>query len=87
MHCVCLYTISLYIDSRLTVLAQVEFLLARPGFMKDFRGMWRVQPFTQHTLDTLYNSNKFPQTPSRNPWHTVSNTFQKCGSACAQCPY
>ena len=34
-------------------LLQIDFKLAQPGLMKNFEGKWRVQPFTQATLDEV----------------------------------
>ena len=54
---------------------QVNFKLMRPGLMKDFAGKWTVQPFTQDTLDGLYNQAKQPA--SAAPWHSLTSSVTK----------
>ena len=46
-------------------LQQIDFKLARPGLMKNFEGKWRVQPFTQATLDQAGGQH---QAQSRPRW-------------------
>lgn len=58
---------------------QVEFRLAKPGLMKDFAGTWRVQPFTQHTLDSISNSGQ-PKLHQNNPWYSLTSTLSNCKS-------
>ena len=47
----------------------------RPGLMKDFAGKWTVQPFTQSTLDRLYNQPQQPAKPA--PWHILTSAVTK----------
>ena len=54
---------------------QVNFKLAQPGLMKDFAGKWTVQPFTQDTLDELYNQGEQPA--SAAPWHSLTSSIAK----------
>ena len=58
---------------------QVDFKLARPGLMKDFAGKWTVQPFTQSTLDGLYNQEQQPVRLA--PWHSLTKSLTK-GAIC-----
>ncbi|CAL5228078.1 g11146 [Coccomyxa viridis] len=53
----------------------VDFKLARPGLMKDFAGKWTVQPFTQSTLDGLYNQEQQPVRLA--PWHSLTKSLTK----------
>lgn len=34
---------------------QIRFELTQPGWMKKFQGSWRIEPFTQSSLDDLVN--------------------------------
>jgi hypothetical protein len=57
---------------------QVDFRLARKGFMKDFRGKWQVQPFTQHTLDDLYNAGRQNRQQQKPPWRSLTSALNNC---------
>ena len=61
---------------------QVDFKLVRPGLMKDFAGKWTVQPFTQSTLDGLFNKAKQPSKTA--PWHSLTSSVTK-GEGCFCC--
>ncbi|KAG2448948.1 hypothetical protein HYH02_005704 [Chlamydomonas schloesseri] len=36
----------------------IRFQMAKPGMMQKFDGCWEVKPFTQATLDAIYNPEK-----------------------------
>ncbi|KAG2444777.1 hypothetical protein HXX76_001520 [Chlamydomonas incerta] len=36
----------------------IRFQMAKPGMMQKFDGCWEVKPFTQATLDAIYNPDK-----------------------------
>ncbi|KAK9908444.1 hypothetical protein WJX75_007990 [Coccomyxa subellipsoidea] len=52
----------------------VKFRLARPGLMKDFAGMWRVQPYTSDAIGALSGSGQ-ADAQSSNPWHSLTSTL------------
>jgi hypothetical protein len=56
---------------------QVKFRLARPGLMKDFAGMWRVQPYTSDAIGALSGSGQ-ADAQSSNPWHSLTSTLNSC---------
>ncbi|GIL63457.1 hypothetical protein Vafri_17494 [Volvox africanus] len=40
----------------------IKFQMARPGMMQKFDGCWRINPFTQQTLDRIYHPERLKET-------------------------
>ncbi|GLI61051.1 hypothetical protein VaNZ11_003312 [Volvox africanus] len=40
----------------------IKFQMARPGMMQKFDGCWRINPFTQQTLDSIYHPERLKET-------------------------
>ncbi|KAG2501851.1 hypothetical protein HYH03_000349 [Edaphochlamys debaryana] len=36
----------------------IDFYMAKPGLMQKFDGCWRIKPFTQETLDSIYHPER-----------------------------
>ncbi|KAK9863078.1 hypothetical protein WJX84_003160 [Apatococcus fuscideae] len=62
----------------------VRFSLAKTGMMKDFAGLWSVQPYSQQALDAPDASSGLPQ--HQQPWWQPKNpltSFPRFGKQAA----
>ncbi|GLC43298.1 hypothetical protein PLESTB_001343400 [Pleodorina starrii] len=47
----------------------IKFQMARPGMMQKFDGCWRIKPFTQETLDSIYHPERLQGRPPHHHHH------------------
>ncbi|GIL94998.1 hypothetical protein Vretimale_1111 [Volvox reticuliferus] len=52
----------------------IKFQMARPGMMQKFDGCWRINAFTQQTLDSIYHPERLKEANHRHgfgPFNTM----------------